>query len=63
MDKTIYDLDLHEHIDLGGGRRVTKVPDGWIYDYVEITQTDGSVAYGVFVPDSRVRELPGLVRG
>ena len=31
MEKTIYDLELHEEVNLGGNRYATRVPGGWIY--------------------------------
>lgn len=32
MEKTIYQLKLHETLKLPGGDYVTRVPGGWIYD-------------------------------
>lgn len=31
MEKTIYELDLHEEVFVGNGIRATRVPGGWIY--------------------------------
>jgi hypothetical protein len=43
MEKTIYDLELHETIRTpeNGNVQVMRVPGGWIYDYF---------GRGVFVP-------------
>lgn len=34
MEKTIYDLSLHEELDRGRGNYVLRVPGGWIYKTV-----------------------------
>ncbi len=33
MDKTIYDLELHEQLRPLGGMIVTRVASGWVYQF------------------------------
>lgn len=46
--KSIYDLKLHESLQLDDGTCVLRVPSGWIYDHWDCS-TD-TPKQGVFVP-------------
>ena len=47
--KTIYDLQLHETVDIEGAI-VMRVPGGWLYSMVESFQDANIVLPPVFVP-------------
>lgn len=49
MEKTLYNLELHESLNLPFVL-VLRVPGGWIYDYWDV-QTD-AFKQGTFVPYS-----------
>lgn len=47
-EKTIYDLKLHESIDVGNHTTATRVPGGWIYEHYDV---DAGLMYATtFVP-------------
>jgi hypothetical protein len=56
MDKSIYDLELHETIYLDGKSiYVTRVPGGWLYKFIEETNIS------IFVPfnnEFMAKQLP-----
>ena len=61
MSKTIYDLELHEVLIIGGGQKsdeatsVQRVPGGWIYETSGLRGNNDSVSFSVtstFVPYS-----------
>lgn len=47
-DKTIYDLELHEGLNLDSGINVMRVPGGWIYDGWDMEKDRSKT--GLFVP-------------
>lgn len=65
MEKTIYNLELHESIYINGEDcYVTRVASGWIYKYFIENMNDNGHYYDtlnkiVFVPfDNRFQEVP-----
>lgn len=48
MEKTIYDLNLHEGLNLLFGIFVMRVPGGWIYDCWDYE--NNKFKQGIFVP-------------
>ena len=48
MEKTIYDLKLHESIEIHYGVDAMRVPGGWIYNRWDIEQDEFKA--GIFVP-------------
>jgi len=47
MSKTIYELKLHEEIELSEGRFVMRVPGGWLYTHYRL---DRNAMTTTFVP-------------
>jgi hypothetical protein len=48
MEKSIYDLELHEATQPWKDFNILRVPGGWIYE--SISQIDGETIASVFVP-------------
>lgn len=46
-NKTIYDLKLHEMIEINTHLEITRVPGGWMYTYIDLSLENSR---GVFVP-------------
>ena len=53
MNDNIYDMKLHEEIDLGNFISVLRVPGGWIYTTNEGISESGYDASSCFVPYSK----------
>jgi hypothetical protein len=47
--KSIYNLELHESMDIPPNLQVTKVPGGYIYRFWDYEKNEVSL-YGTFVP-------------
>ena len=65
MEKTIYDLKLHQSIQIYNGLLVQRVASGWNYIYTKQVLDgfgdilDDEIVQIVFVPfDNRFQELP-----
>ena len=50
MKKTIYDLKLHETLEISGGMVIMRVPGGWLYDCWDYDKSE--YKQGTFVPFS-----------
>ena len=52
MEKTIYDLKLHETLELDDDITIIRVPGGWIYTYYSDYYNQHKTSSMVFVPYS-----------
>jgi hypothetical protein len=61
MEKTIYDLGLHEDTTTNFGICIMRVPGGWIYDSWDKDRDRFNSGKGIFIPfdnEFQGKELP-----